>query len=361
MKHESENEAEHLRSDIDVTRRRMDDTMDALGERLQPRHLVDELLGFFRGSNADGESRMSGLREKVSRSANTAVHAVVDTVRQNPLPALAIGASVAWLVYESRRKRSGAQFDEDYTGGVYPELTYDPDLHYDRPLDYPSGYSGSQGENAETGSSKLGEMKDTLKEKAAAATGEVKDKLSSVGQQAREKASAFRERAGEKLDAARARAAQFGSQVQEKARQAGRRAAETAERHPLEVGLACLAAGLLTGLALRTPERVNRIAGPAADRLRQRARTAGTEMIDKGKRVVGAATRAAKDEARSQGLTPEGLRDQGGAGAPRAGENAGETGRQEGFGEPREQGGRREENAGSHPTAGDPSLARPVM
>ena len=41
----NQHDPEAIRSDIDVTRRRMDDTIDALGDRMQPRHLIDEVLG----------------------------------------------------------------------------------------------------------------------------------------------------------------------------------------------------------------------------------------------------------------------------------------------------------------------------
>ena len=136
----------------------------------------------------------------------------------------------------------------------------------------------------------------------------------------------------------------------------------TADQHPLEVGLGCLALGLIAGLLLPTPEKVNRIAGPTADRLRQRARQAGSEMVDKGKRVVRAAASAVKDEAKAQGFDPGRLRDQAGAVARRAGDAAGDAARREGFGDgEQEQGERRGENAGPQPTSSDPSSARPAV
>jgi len=85
MNDSANNETETIRSDIDITRRRMDDTMDALGDRLQPRHLLDELLGFLRSSGSDGESRMKHLGQRVGQSCNTAMHSVVDSVKQNPI------------------------------------------------------------------------------------------------------------------------------------------------------------------------------------------------------------------------------------------------------------------------------------
>src|SRR3954468_1123855 len=63
-----------IRSDIDTTRRRMDDTMDAIGDRLQGRHLLDEILGLFRGG--ENGDRRSQVGEKISRSASTAANKV---------------------------------------------------------------------------------------------------------------------------------------------------------------------------------------------------------------------------------------------------------------------------------------------
>src|SRR3954464_15924900 len=104
MNPSQENETDAIRSDIEETRRRMDNTMDALGDRMQPRHLLDEFLGYLRGSSdGNGDDRLNKVREKVTQSANTALHSVVDTVKENPMPALLIGAGVAWMIYQSRQ------------------------------------------------------------------------------------------------------------------------------------------------------------------------------------------------------------------------------------------------------------------
>src|SRR3954470_4420051 len=125
-----------IRSDIDQTRQRMDDTMDEIGNRLQGRHLLDEILGLFRGNgNADGEGGGgSELREKISRTASNAANSVMQTVKENPLPALVIGAGIAWMLYESRKDkgRDASAYDTSDEDGI----EYDPDMHYDRPLEY---------------------------------------------------------------------------------------------------------------------------------------------------------------------------------------------------------------------------------
>jgi len=331
MNQAPENETEAIRSEIDTTRRRMDDTMDALGDRLKGRHLFDELLGFFRSEN--GSQNAAAIREKVSRSASSAAHSVADTVKANPMPALLIGAGIAWMIYSSRKSSSGRFDDESY------RTNYDPDDAYDRPLEYPAGGSSRGfGETEETGfsvggfgaeedesseQSKLQQVKIGLQEKASEASHQVKEKLSNVGQQVRQKTQLAGQRAREVGARVQARTREVYSQTRE-------RVVTTADEHPLEVGLACLAAGVAAGLALPTATPLNRMAGPTMDRWRQRTRDASGELLEKGKRVVNAAGTALKSEAEQQGLTFDNLRQKAGVVADRTKEAATDAAQQEG-------------------------------
>jgi ElaB/YqjD/DUF883 family membrane-anchored ribosome-binding protein len=347
MNESPKNEPESIRSDIDVTRRRMDDTMDALGERLQPRHLLDEVLGYFRGHSNDGENRMSQMKDKLAHSCDNAMHSVVDTVKRNPMPALVIGAGVAWMIYSSRREDSIDYEMADYSAED-AALRYDPDTHYDRPLDYPSDTDTQWDE--EQGESKIGQIKGKLAGKASAAGEQVKEKLSHAGEAAREKMYALRGRAGEVT----ARVRESTRDVYSRSRE---RVATTAEHHPLEVGLVALAAGLMAGLAMRTPAAVNRRIGPAADRLRERTREAGAEMLEKGKRVAEAATSAVKEEAQAQGLTADRLRDKASAVADRAREAGQQSMEREGL----TPGAGMNQTNPPYPAGTDPSIARPAV
>ena len=343
-------ETEAIRSDIEMTRRRMDDTMDALGERLHGRHLLDEIIGFFR-HNSDTTSetgervreKLSETAGKISDSASTAANAVVDTVKKNPLPVLMIAAGAAWLTYSMTRSRT-ADVDEDIEEGE----PYDPDTHYDRPLEYPSGTIAKMGDTEEgytdEPQSKFAQMKDTVQEKASAAKEQVKEKLSNL----------------------KDRASEIGSRVQDRTKEIyGKtrdRVAQTADEHPLEVGLGCLAVGVLVGLALPTPDPVHRVAGPTVDRLKDRTREASREFMQRGKRVVQAATSAAKQEAQTQGLTLERLRQGGRAVAERAGSAASQTANAEmaaGTAGDISSGSQSSNRAGADPA--DPSAARPAM
>jgi ElaB/YqjD/DUF883 family membrane-anchored ribosome-binding protein len=279
--------SETLRSDIDSTRRKMDETMDAIGDRLHGRHLLDEVLGFFRQND---RSREAG--RKLANAAESAVHAVTDTVKRNPGPALLVGAGVAWFLYSATRNSSADEWDEDSsTDSDYRDdltrtetLPDDPDLYYDRPLDYPSGDLKAEPSAGTT--SKFAEAKNALRDKASNLKERSREKLADVGARAREK-----------LDQARHRTQEVYARSRE-------RVTSTFQQHPLEIGLGCLAVGFIAGLALPTPARLNRTAGPAIDRLRQRARRAGSQLVDKTTRVGRAAAEAAQEEAHAQGLAP---------------------------------------------------------
>ncbi|MES2694962.1 MAG: DUF3618 domain-containing protein [Verrucomicrobiota bacterium] len=292
-----ENETDALRSDIDDTRRRMNETMEALGERMQPRHLLDEALGYFRRHDSKIPEHLTDMREKLSTQADSAVHAVVDTIKKNPIPALLIGAGIAWMLF-NRRRSAREEAEEHNYDDHYEEtserLRYDPDAHLDRPLEYPSGGSPDASDSAwdAQGGSRLDRIKETIGEKTQSA----RESLSHAGEVAREKLSAARERAGELGARAKERAGELYTRTRDGV-------AHTVEQRPLETGLVCLAVGVVAGLALPTPGVVNRRLGPTADRLRDRARESGQEILEKGRRVATAAMSAAKQEAKSQGLT----------------------------------------------------------
>jgi ElaB/YqjD/DUF883 family membrane-anchored ribosome-binding protein len=354
-------ETETLRTDIEMTRRRMDDTIDALGERMHGRHLLDEVIGFFRHNSDKTAQTSAKVREKVSEtagqiseSAGNAANAVVNTVKKNPVPVLLIAAGAAWLAYSTTRSRSvGMENDE-----IEDDDRYDPDTHYDRPLEYPSGATFSEADT--TGS--VQSATDEAGSKLGQVTDQVKGKLSDLSAKASDKLQSVKSRASEIGSKVRDRASQIGGQVQDKTREVYTKSrdvvVQTADQRPVEVGLGCLLAGVLVGLAVPTPAPVHRTVGPTMDRLRNRTKQAGRDAVQRGKRVVDAATNAARDEAQSQGLTPDRMREGVQSVASRAGDAASNAAKQEGTGLANDiaPGNQR---AGSDPA--DPSAARPAF
>lgn len=291
-------DAAAIRDDIDHTRQRMDATIDALGERFQPRHLLDEALGYVRQHHSSLTQPLNSMREKLSQQTDAAMHAVVDTVKQNPVPLLLMGAGVAWMIYNHRRTAADERYryerDDRYGHGEPPPpfrgtIHYDPDAHVDRPLEYPTpapAFDSAGGHNG------TGSTLEHARERVADAAHTAREKLSHAGDYAREKFDAARERAGE-----------FGHQVRERSGELYTRARDgvshTVERHQLETGLICLAAGVLAGLAIPTPAPVNRRLGPVVDRLKDRALDTAGQALQAGRRATEAAVAAAKAEVKS--------------------------------------------------------------
>jgi len=220
------------------------------------------------------------------------------------------------MIYSSRRGE-GDQAWSDYAGSD-ASRRYDPDTHFDRPLEYPSGTEdvrgwAGQGSMASGTSGDVGstDVKTSLSDAASSAADRVKDKLSQAGEAARERMGALREKAGEVTGRLREGTRETYVRTRE-------RVSATANQHPLEVGLVALAAGLLAGLAVPTPNVINRSVGATADRLRDRTREAGNEMLQKGKRVAEAAVSAVTQEAQAQGLTAERLKEKAAAVAEKA-------------------------------------------
>lgn len=268
-----------IRAQIDETRRQMDNTIDALGQRMQGRHLVDEALHFVRKQTENGN--MTHLKNQLKRSADTAVHSVVDTVKANPIPAALVGAGIAWYLYSQTR--------DDSTQTHYYE-DGDPIRGYsDEPYGGAAGGGSDVGQYVDGGES--GGMRDRIKDKA----GEVRERAGEAMHTAKEKLH----RAGEK-------ASELGYQVKQRSREMVRqgreRVASTMDQHPLESGLVCLALGLIAGLAVPTPQRVRTAVAPRARQFKQR----GQEMLEKGKQVaqstLDAAKETAKKTAQEQGL-----------------------------------------------------------
>lgn len=332
--------ADSLRSDIDTTRQRMDQTIDALTSRLKGRHLMDEVIGFFRRTSSTGNG--AKLREKATESAGSALHTAVDTIKAHPLPTLLIGAGVGWLLYEKSHRSSGdsgGEYDPDYDARL--EAGYVAGWEDDVPYDYaPSEYaeagsglpgsddfyeeSGPSSSESSPGLGKEG-MKERLRGKAAAAR-----------RRSRASAHLAAERLNTGYDATR------------------RRVASTLEERPLEAGIACLALGVIVGLLTPVPNAVSERARPTANRLRRRAREAGREWVDRGKHVAEAALEAARSEAERQGLTPEQLRQKIGSVADHARGAAKETAHEEGL-DPSSRQGSPSSPSGTPSTAANPA------
>jgi ElaB/YqjD/DUF883 family membrane-anchored ribosome-binding protein len=106
-----------LEAEIADTREDLSETVEAIQEKLRPSHIISE------GTDAVKTAATERVRDMADTATDTA-YRVVESTRQNPWPALMIGAGVAWLLID--RTRDGGRFDNrTYQPGRYQGMGYE--------------------------------------------------------------------------------------------------------------------------------------------------------------------------------------------------------------------------------------------
>jgi hypothetical protein len=289
-----------IRANIQQTRQSMDHTLDELGEKMKPRHLFDELLGWLHLKQTEGhklQPKAEAALHSVKQSCGRAAHAVGGVMRDHPIPTILVGCGVAWAIYESSHRANG--------GNERRRLT-----------DNESG-DGSNGSTTwGEGTAETWEP-GGLKEKAAETWESTKEGIESTATKVKEKVSeaghTIRERAAEGAKAIGHKATQLKEQVAHTAQRGyelGRaKFVETSQAHPFSIGLGFLAVGVLAGLALPSSQKENEWVGETADRVKKQAKAKGQDLLQRGKNVVNAAAETVKKTAEEEGLTPQALKD----------------------------------------------------
>jgi ElaB/YqjD/DUF883 family membrane-anchored ribosome-binding protein len=250
-----------IERDIDHTRAEMSETLDAIGARFQPDYIKEQAKDALRSTARDAGSTM------------------LDTVRDNPVPAIIAGLSIGWLVAkggESERDRYHRErYEDDYYRryGRYPA----PRTRYR--AGYRTGYDDRYG------------AYDYDEHERSSGDRSVTDR-------AGDKAAQAKDKAGDLADRATDRAQDFADD----ARHYGRRAENWLERQmnesPLAMGAVALAAGALVGLAVPETRKEDEWMGRPSDRLKHQAKQAAEEKLDQAKRVAEATAEEAKDKAK---------------------------------------------------------------
>ena len=80
-----------IKGDIRQTRDRLDNTLETLNQRLSPRSLINDVLSWLEGS---GGSTVGGSSDSLKRGYQS----VVRQIKENPVPALMVGAGITWMI-----------------------------------------------------------------------------------------------------------------------------------------------------------------------------------------------------------------------------------------------------------------------
>lgn len=265
-----ERSAEEIEREIERTRERMSNHIDALGNKLSPENLKHQAKEAISGKAQDVVSNVGDqARETGSR--------VLDFITQNPLPVAAVTLGAIWLF--SMRKGNQGEVSGDrmarfaYTGPERREPDGHPGLGR-RVVDR----AGSIRHSVADAASHAGERAGELKERAGERAGELK------------------ERAGELRGRVQERAGELGSSARERARDARGGIEQMMRDNPLAVAAGAAVIGLALGMLLPETEPERRVMGATRDQLVDRVQETASRVKD----VAADAGREVKETVRNE-------------------------------------------------------------
>jgi ElaB/YqjD/DUF883 family membrane-anchored ribosome-binding protein len=248
-----EKSPEEIEREIEQTRSRLSQDIDELGNRLTPHNLKEEAKTAIKDA---AQGAVSNVGEQARRTGSR----LVEVIRENPLPVIAVGAGVTWLL--TQRSRS------DFSGDRMARYAYTgPERRQERNWQSGSGIKGKVGEA-------VGGVKDTVSEAASGVAG---------------KAGELKERAGERIG-------EFSGQARVQTRRIKTNLQHQAEENPLAVAIGAAVVGLALGLLLPGTQRENKLMGPARDQLVERAE----ETVERAKDAAVEAGREVKETVKAE-------------------------------------------------------------
>lgn len=270
-----------IRAEIRETRDRLGDTLEEIGERLNPGHIKEQVTEQVKDNIRDATiGRVETMARSAAGRASETRHTVVDTIRENPVPVAIVGIGLSWILMNRRRQGRYAESRYAAAGYGYAGGPYGRD-----PYARGAEAGGMSGEPGAVG----------------------RERASNVGEQVRETAGELAERAQDAARQVTTRAQDVAGTARDRTRYQAGQLKDQFYENPLAIGAAALALGLAAGIALPRTEREVEFMGGARDRLVDRVRGAAEKTKDKVQQVAGRvmdeAQTTAKETAREQGLT----------------------------------------------------------
>lgn len=285
-----------IREGIEQTRANMSGTIDAIQDRLSPQRLTQQAKDAVYDATV---GRVGQTMNDVTESAREGGSTLLDTIRQNPIPAALVGIGMGWLIMKGRenaetrssRSRGRGRYGSSYGQyGSYPS-------YRGRGM-----YSGGQMRQQGDGQS----LTDKAQSAMSHAADKTQDTVSQVADKAQDTMSQVADKAQDMGSQLQDQAQQMANQAQYQAYRAKGWFERTMDDNPLAFGLVAVAAGALAGMAVPETDQEREWMGPARDQLVDKAQDVAQDTASKAqdvaKRATDAAKDAAKDEAKKQNL-----------------------------------------------------------
>ena len=111
---ETDRRTRQIQAEIQHTREEMAETVEALQERLRPSNVIAGATERVKEATTAKVKSMaetaSDTAQGMMRETRHRAYDVVEGARQNPIPALMIGAGVAWLLMDRSKNREGDRY-----------------------------------------------------------------------------------------------------------------------------------------------------------------------------------------------------------------------------------------------------------
>jgi len=321
-----------IRAGIEETRAEMSETIEAIQERLNPQHLKeqvkDQVREQFQEAKATVREATIGKAEDMVRNVgdtlDEARYGLMETIRQNPVPAALVGIGLGWL-FMNRQSAPGRRYNR-YNDRVRYYREGQP--HYgDR-----QGYTGRTSAYADTYGSHWADQAEggakgslhRVQETAGNVVNRAQETVGTIADRTQETfgtmADRTQETVGNVVSQAQETASTVANQTQEAVTYIADQAQYQAQRvedrfqqalyeNPLAVGAVALAIGTAVGFSLPQTQRENELLGEARDTLIDRAQEVVQDTLEKVQQVAGdvmdQAQTTVQEKAKERGLTPE--------------------------------------------------------
>jgi len=320
-----------IRAGIEETRAEMSDTIEAIQERLNPQHLKeqvkDQVREQFQEVKATVREATIGKAEDMVRNAgdtlDEARYGLMETIRQNPIPAALVGIGLGWL-FMNRQSAPNRRYNR-YSGQARYYREGQP--HYGdrqgytgRTSAYADAYGSTwadQGERSAKGTlhrvqdtagnvvnraqETVGAIADRTQETVGTIADRTQETVGNVVSQAQETASSVASQTQEAVG-------YIADQAQYQAQRVEDRLQRALYENPLAVGAVALAIGTAVGFSLPQTQRENELLGEARDTLIDRAQEVAQDTLEKVQQVAGdvvdQAQTTVQEKAKEHGLTP---------------------------------------------------------
>jgi uncharacterized protein YjbJ (UPF0337 family) len=309
-----DDEIEQAREQIEHTRAHMSQTIDAIQYKLSPEHIAQQAKDTVRDATIGKAQTMVNNAGDTARGMGSGI---IETIKQNPIPAALAGIGIGWLFVSGRKSSSQG----DGTSYRYRSYDYGSNYGYDRTSGgaygydrtptgayrYDRGYGDGGYDNGGIGgrvSNMAGQMQNTAGQVAGSVSDTASQVAGTVQDTASQVAGTVTDAAGQVAGTAQNLASQAGEgisnlgyQAQYGAQRAQSGFQQLMYENPMAVAAGAVALGLAVGLAIPETEKENELLGPTRDQLMEQAQQQVSQVAQKAQTAAQHAVGAAKDAA----------------------------------------------------------------